>query len=109
MNMTIEQTIEVPDDHRIFLEISGTIPLGMVKIALDITPLKAVPLPQDNPEPKRAAFQSFMKYCKAAPAGFDYKAELKEAFDEKYYADSDISVISPHELLSLPGMQKAQP
>jgi hypothetical protein len=82
--MTIEQIIEVPDDRRIFLKIPETIPLGIVKIALDITPLKAVPLPQDNPEPKRAAFQSFMKYRKAAPPGFDYKAELREAFDEKH-------------------------
>jgi hypothetical protein len=82
--MTIEQTIEVPEDHRIFLEIPGTVPQGMAKIALHIIPLKTTPLPQISQESKRAAFQAFMKYRKAAPPGFDYKKELMEALDEKH-------------------------
>jgi hypothetical protein len=83
--MTIEQTIEVPEDHRIFLEIPRTIPQGMAKIALDITPLKAVPpLPNSPEESKRAAFQLFIQRCKTAPPGFDYKNELMEALDEKH-------------------------
>ncbi|MDR2607629.1 MAG: hypothetical protein LBC57_04485 [Treponema sp.] len=84
MGMIIEQTIEVPEDHRVFLEIPGTIPQGMVRISLHIIPLKTTPPPQTSQESKRAAFQAFMKYRKAAPSGFDYKKELMEALDEKY-------------------------
>jgi hypothetical protein len=77
--MIIEQTIEVPADHRLLLEIPATIPRGKAKIALHITPFEA------NPgESKRLAFQSFMKFRKAAPSDFDYKKELTEALDEKH-------------------------
>lgn len=78
--MIIEQTIEIPADHRIFLEVPKTVPQGMAKIALHITPLEAAPPSQ----PKLAAFQSFMKYRKAAPPDFEYKKELMEALDEKH-------------------------
>jgi hypothetical protein len=77
--MIVEQTVEVPADHRIFLEIPETIPQGKVKLAFYITPLEA-----ESPESKGAAFRSFMKYRKAAPPGFDYKKELTESLDEKY-------------------------
>jgi hypothetical protein len=56
--MHIEQTIEVPADHRLLLELPAGISLGMAKIALHITP----PDPQ---KPKRAAFQSL--WCKNSP------------------------------------------
>jgi hypothetical protein len=84
MNMTIEQTIEVPENHRIFLEIPEIIPQGMAKISLHIVPLKTTPLPQTSQESKCAAFQAFIKRRKAAPPGFDYKKELLEALDEKH-------------------------
>jgi hypothetical protein len=53
--MLIEQTIEVPADHRLLLELPAGIPRGIAKIALHITPLD--PDPQKS---KRVAFQSFM-------------------------------------------------
>lgn len=82
--MTIEQTIEVPADRRVFWEIPETIPRGMAKITLHIMPLNTASLPQENHDSKRTAFQSFMKYRRAAPHGFDYKKELEEALDEKH-------------------------
>jgi hypothetical protein len=82
--MIIEQTIEVPVDHRVFFKLPETIPLGMVKIALHITPLETTSLSQENQDSKCVAFRSFMKYRKTAPPGFDYKKELEEALDEKH-------------------------
>jgi hypothetical protein len=38
--MTIEQTIEIPADHRLTLEIPREIPPGTAKIELTITPAK---------------------------------------------------------------------
>jgi hypothetical protein len=77
--MMIEQIIEVPADHRILLELPVDL-RGKAKIALRITPLEAV----DLRESKRAAFQSFMKFRKAAPPDFDYQKELVAALEEKY-------------------------
>jgi hypothetical protein len=84
MTTTIERTIEVPADHRIFLEIPETIPRGLAKIALHIIPLETVSLPRENQDSRRIAFHSFMKRRKAAPPDFDYKKEMEEALAEKY-------------------------
>ncbi|MDR1469873.1 MAG: hypothetical protein LBT00_11325 [Spirochaetaceae bacterium] len=82
--MTIERTIEVPADRRVFFEIPKTIPRGMTKIALHIMPLETASSLQENQNSRRIAFQSFMQYRRAAPPGFDYKKELEEALDEKH-------------------------
>jgi hypothetical protein len=77
--MIIEQTIEVPADHRLLLELPAGIPRGKAKIALHI-----IPLDSESRKSKRAAFQSFMKFRKTAPSDFDYKKELMEALDERH-------------------------
>jgi hypothetical protein len=80
--MTIEQTIEIPIEHRFSLKIPKAIPAGKAKIVVHITSLENSQ-PQ-NINKKRAAFQSFMEYRKTPPEDFDYKKELMEALDEKH-------------------------
>jgi hypothetical protein len=36
--MTIEQTIEIPENHRLFFDIPRNIPSGRAKVALTVTP-----------------------------------------------------------------------
>ncbi|GHV95442.1 hypothetical protein AGMMS50293_17620 [Spirochaetia bacterium] len=36
--MTIEQTIEIPENHRLFFDIPWNIPSGRAKVALTVTP-----------------------------------------------------------------------
>ena len=37
--MTIEQIIEIPADHRIFLDLPRDLPVGKAKVELTFTPL----------------------------------------------------------------------
>ncbi|MCL2880986.1 MAG: hypothetical protein FWF29_12150 [Treponema sp.] len=41
--MTIEQTVEITADRRIFLDLPPELPIGRVKVELTLTPLSAVP------------------------------------------------------------------
>jgi hypothetical protein len=41
--MTIEQTIEVPPSHRIFLDLPPELPVGKAKVELIFTPLSDTP------------------------------------------------------------------
>jgi len=41
--MTIEQTVEIPADRRIFLDLPPELPIGMAKVELTLTPLSAIP------------------------------------------------------------------
>jgi hypothetical protein len=41
--MTVEQTIEVPASHRIFLDLPPELPVGKTKVELIFTPLSDAP------------------------------------------------------------------
>jgi len=36
--MTVTQTVEIPEDHRLYFDIPWNIPSGLAKIALTVTP-----------------------------------------------------------------------
>ncbi|GHU67560.1 hypothetical protein FACS189447_09830 [Spirochaetia bacterium] len=40
--MTIEQTVEIPENHRLFFDIPRNIPSGRAKVALTVTPEQPV-------------------------------------------------------------------
>jgi hypothetical protein len=46
--MTIEQTIEVPASHRIFLDLPPELPVGKAKVELIFTPLSDTPQTKSN-------------------------------------------------------------
>jgi hypothetical protein len=41
--LTIEQTVEIPADHRIFLDLPLELPVGKAKAELTLTPLADIP------------------------------------------------------------------
>jgi hypothetical protein len=41
--MTIEQTVEISADHRIFFDLPPELPVGKTKVALTFTPLADIP------------------------------------------------------------------
>jgi hypothetical protein len=52
--MTIEQTIEIPESHRLFFDIPRNIPSGRAKVALTVTP-EPMALAQAAPVPEPVA------------------------------------------------------
>jgi hypothetical protein len=46
--MTIEQTIEVPSNHRVFLDLPYELPVGKTKVELTLTPLTSTQKVKDN-------------------------------------------------------------
>jgi hypothetical protein len=56
--MTIEQTVEIPADHRLVFEIPPNIPAGRAKAALTLTFETAAP------RPKKASWRSLFGMCK---------------------------------------------
>jgi hypothetical protein len=57
--MTIEQTVEIPADHRLVFEIPPNIPAGRVKAALTLTFETAEPQPE-----KGASWRSLFGLCR---------------------------------------------
>jgi len=41
--MTIEQTVDIPADRRIFLDLPPELPIGLAKVELTLTPLSIAP------------------------------------------------------------------
>jgi hypothetical protein len=56
--MTIEQTVEIPADHRLIIEVPPNIPAGRAKAALTLTFETAAP------QPKKASWRSLFGMCK---------------------------------------------
>jgi hypothetical protein len=49
--MTIEQTVEIPENHRIYIDIPSQIPAGRTKIALTITDFPQATPPEHRDVP----------------------------------------------------------
>jgi hypothetical protein len=53
--MTIEQTVEIPADHRLILEVPREIPAGRTRVELKFTPMPSAscPLERETDEKKK--------------------------------------------------------
>jgi hypothetical protein len=52
--MTITQTIEIPADHRLVIEVPQEVPAGKTKLEVKLTPVAEVQTDQGSEAPERA-------------------------------------------------------
>jgi hypothetical protein len=80
--MTIEQTIEIPESHRLFFDIPRNIPSGRAKVALTVMP----------EQPQKADWRSLAGCCKDSKrtvADFNEDRAWDNLIEEVRMADQD--------------------
>jgi hypothetical protein len=76
--MTIQQTIEIPSDHRLVLELPYELPIGRARVELTVTPEKRKPIADG-----KSAFGCLHRF--AAPTKISgEKGAWAQAVIEKY-------------------------
>ena len=73
--MTIEQTVEIPADHRLFIDIPLSIPAGKAKVELTVTP--------ESREPSKEADTDPYSWRKLRGMFADSKFSTEELFKER--------------------------
>jgi hypothetical protein len=66
--MTIKQTVEIPVNHRIFLDLPPGLPSGKARVEIRITPVSGVP-PQE-PVDRLLGMTHGAAVCESAPAEY---------------------------------------